>query len=166
MRYKLAILLIGMSIHTTTHSEFVSEHTQQHTAVQRALQELYSKGCVETYTRGTGKFELHTKDTSTDFEVKGSTLTVSCTKWKEPTEMVHIITWSAPITREDNSPLQDSEIKGYYLAVNGVPINVGKVTSYSFTYPYKDAVQSVKVYKVRVQDTKDQLSRWTEEVSL
>lgn len=121
--YAIASILAGIFglylLMSTAMAAPVSEHNEQHAAEMAAQNALFDAGCTRTNIKRTARWAVHSETGSQTYVVTGNGLTVECVKWESSTAPIWKISWTAPTTRADGSPLRPDEIAGYRVTVNG-----------------------------------------------
>lgn len=109
----VVVLLITGSPQTT--GEEPTSHTSFHVPDGLAHNQLHKEGCEDTRTYMVGNFIKSRQDKDT-YRIDGADFEVRCLKWKEVVvsePQTLTLSWTAPTTREDRSPLTLSELQGY-----------------------------------------------------
>lgn len=111
-------------------ADVMSEHNEQHAAEMAAQNALFDAGCTRTNIKRTARWAVHSDPGSQKYVVTGNGLTVECVKWESSTAPIWKISWTAPTTRADGSPLPPDQIAGYQVIVDGQPVAMAAGTSY------------------------------------
>lgn len=97
----------------------ISNHNTQYNALEQLIR--HQCGYMLEITQPSDKKFKITQDLEGTYSMQSNTLTVTC-----PTNVVSAdsktvtISFDAPTTRADGTPLSSSEIKGYTLTIDGV----------------------------------------------
>lgn len=118
-------------ISSTAHGAdvYLQEQNELWLAQQAAQNVLLSGDCAKTTISRNTKYKIY--DRNGDVYISGASYTVKCTE-KKPTVISApankvSLTWDTPTSRENGTPLSESEISGYFVYHNDVQIRLGKV---------------------------------------
>ena len=107
---KLFCLTILLAVSLAVKAEVISEHDRMDTALLKAIQLCQAKGGDFSWVMNK-RFVL--ESIGANYIIKGNEFLVTC---KLP---LVDLSWTAPTTRKDGTPLAASEIQGYEIYVNG-----------------------------------------------
>lgn len=105
-------------------AEVVSTHNEEQAAKQTAMDRLFDRGCLRTYMRRTGQFQVIIQSDS-KIDIQGYTVTIECVVWGQggsqpPPEDTPTVSWTPPTKREAGEDLLPQEIAGYNVYIDGV----------------------------------------------
>lgn len=143
-------MLVALVTMATAFGETISEHDRQDMALQKAIQ-LCQQQKGEFSWSMPKRYQLTTD--AQGYRIIGNELLVVCKvtqasgppKWK--------LSWQAPTTRSDGTPLQASEIAGYQVALDGTLLAMVPGTEY-----LTDPLESIDKITLRTVDTGGRVS--------
>lgn len=138
MKRLLAATLISTNVYA---AELISQHDEDPAAKSAGINYLHDKGCTHPKIARFGKFQLLDNGDNTLTLIE--TFKFTCLEWiASPPEVVAtpsyssvLLSYKAPTTRANGSPLATNEIHHYtiYRSLDGVLIEVGTTSALNYT---------------------------------
>lgn len=106
-----AILSLCVAFSLSASADLLSEHNEAHTAIQAAQEALKARNCAFAYPVRVQRYRV--VDEPEGIRIQAKEYFLACT----PAEATISVTWQAPTSREDGTPIAPGELKGYKMYV-------------------------------------------------
>lgn len=139
-------VFFGLLIQVAT-AETLSTHNEEQAAYNAAIRAVMDRGCEPQFRR----IQAYVVDVTPErVTIIAKEVAQDCAVPEAPKAAIR--NWQSPVAREDGTPLEPSEIRGYQITVDGAVVMLAPVTTYQFDAGAKSAV-------IKTVDTDGQLSK-------